>query len=150
WGIQHLLVSVLTPLMVAGALSEEKERRTLEFMLATDLRSREIILGKLAGRLANMTLFLLAGLPILSFLQLLGGVDPGLVLAGFAATMLTFVSLAAMSIWHSTMLKRSRDAIVTTFITGGSYLALSGLARLLLYTNFAVWSVRIFGWTVDG
>src|SRR5579871_491 len=72
FGIQMLLVAVLTPVMVAGCISEEKERRTLEFVLATDLRGREIVLGKLAARLAGMFLLVLAGLPVFSFLQFLG------------------------------------------------------------------------------
>jgi len=148
--LQLGLITLLTPVMVAGAITSEKEQRTLEFILATDLRCREIVLGKLAGRLANMALFLLAGLPILSLLQLMGGIDPGLLFVGFAATGLTFLSLAALSIWHSTMLKRSRDAIVTTFIAIAGYMVLSGLAQALSMTQFAQWSVSLGGKTIDG
>ena len=36
----------------------------------------------------------LVGLPILSFLQFLGGIDPNLLLAGFAATIVTMVVIA--------------------------------------------------------
>jgi ABC-type transport system involved in multi-copper enzyme maturation permease subunit len=148
--LQLGLICLLTPLMVAGAITSEKEHRTLEFMLATDLRSREIVLGKLAGRLANMTLFLLAGLPIIAILQLLGGIDPDLLFIGFAATGLTFISLAAVSIWHSAMLKRTRDAIITTFISVAGYLVLSGLAQLLKMTSFAHWSVGFGERSVTG
>src|SRR5437588_786180 len=76
WGV------MLTPAMVAGSIAEEKDRRTLEFILATDLRDREIVFGKLAARFANIVLLLLTGVPILSALQFLGGVDPGMMLAG--------------------------------------------------------------------
>ncbi|HEV3145445.1 MAG TPA: ABC transporter permease subunit [Gemmataceae bacterium] len=148
--LQLGLIGLLTPLMVAGAISSEKESRTLEFMLATDLRSREIILGKLAGRLANMALFVLAGLPIVSILQIMGGVDPGLLFVGFAATGLTFVSLAAVSIWHSTLLKRSRDAVITTFISVAGYLVLSAMAQALRLTSFANWSIGLGGYSIDG
>ena len=71
--IQLLAVSILTPAYVASSIADEKERKTLEFMLATDLRNREIVLSKLFSRLANLTLFILTGLPILSILQFLGG-----------------------------------------------------------------------------
>jgi hypothetical protein len=47
---QFLAVSLLTPAYVGGAVCEEKERRTLGFLLATDLRNREIVLSKLASR----------------------------------------------------------------------------------------------------
>ena len=81
--VQLIAVLLLTPAYVAGSIADEKTRRTLEFILATDLRNREIVLSKLGSRLANLTVFILTGLPILSFLQFLGGVDPNLVLAGF-------------------------------------------------------------------
>src|ERR671934_254324 len=42
FGIQMAIVGLVTPMMVAGAIADEKERRTLEFLLATDLRGREI------------------------------------------------------------------------------------------------------------
>src|SRR5262245_7279141 len=46
--VQMAIVGLVTPVMVAGAIADEKERRTLEFLLATDLRHREILLRKLA------------------------------------------------------------------------------------------------------
>src|SRR5579862_2084896 len=81
--IQFVLVVLLTPAYVGGAIADEKDRKTLEFLMATDLLSREIVLSKLGARLANLTLLVITGLPILSILQFLGGVDPNLVLAGF-------------------------------------------------------------------
>src|SRR5207237_8910103 len=114
--VQFTVVGVLTPAYTAGAIAEEKERRTLEFLLATDLRNREIILSKLLSRMANITLLVMAGLPILSFLQFLGGVDPNLVLAGFAATGLTMVSLAGLSLLNSVLTKLPPAAISATYL----------------------------------
>jgi ABC-type transport system involved in multi-copper enzyme maturation permease subunit len=131
-GVQFAVVVLLTPAYVAGAIAEEKERRTLEFLFATDLRDREIVLGKLASRLANLTLLLLTGLPILSLLQFLGGVDPGLVLAGFAATGVTLLSLGGLSLLNSVLARRAREAIVYTYLAGVAYLAVAGLSLLLL------------------
>jgi ABC-type transport system involved in multi-copper enzyme maturation permease subunit len=133
--VQFLAVALLTPAYTAGAIADEKNRRTLEFLLATDLRNREIVLSKLVSRLANLLLIVLTGLPILSFLQLVGGVDPGLVLAGFAATGLTMVSLAGLSIFCSVLAKKPRDAIIVTYLAATAYLILSlagwGIVRSL-------------------
>jgi ABC-type transport system involved in multi-copper enzyme maturation permease subunit len=147
-GVQFLVVAVLTPAYTAGAIAEEKERKTLEFLLATDLRNREIVLSKLLSRLANITLLVLAGLPILSFLQFLGGVDPNLVLAGFAATAMTMCSLAGLSILNSVLVKRPRDAIALTYLGAAAYLILSGgtWALLLVPGASAVsWTVPWYG-----
>lgn len=73
--VQFIMVCILTPASVAGAIADEKERRTLEFLLATDLRDREILFGKLASRVGSLLLFLAAGLPILTLMQFFGGID---------------------------------------------------------------------------
>lgn len=130
--VQFLLVGILTPAYTAGSIAEEKDRKTLEFLLATDLRNREIVLGKLAARLANIFLLILTGLPILSLLQVIGGIDPNLVLAGFAASLLTMASLGGLSILNSVLMKRPRDAIISTYLMACGYLMLSGLSWLLL------------------
>jgi ABC-type transport system involved in multi-copper enzyme maturation permease subunit len=122
---QFLVVIVLTPAFTAGAIAEEKETKTLQYLLTTDLASHEIILGKLGARLASLTLLLLTGLPVLSLLQLLGGVDPNLVVAGFAATALTMLGLASVSILTSVHCDRPRDAIFYTYILAATYILFS-------------------------
>ena len=130
--VQLLVVLIMTPAYLAGAIAEEKDRKTLEFLLATDLRSREIVLSKLLARLANMTLIVLAALPILSAMQFFGGVDPDLLLASFAALGLTMMSLAAVSILMSVHSRRPRDAIVLTYLLVVMYPVLGFLALGLL------------------
>lgn len=125
-GAQFAAVVLLTPAYAAGSIAEEKERRTLEFLLATDLHSREIILGKLASRLGNMTLLILTGLPFLGLLQFLGGVDPNLVLAGFVATFFTMLSVGAASVMASVWSNKALDAMALTYLWVIGYLVLSG------------------------
>jgi ABC-type transport system involved in multi-copper enzyme maturation permease subunit len=130
--VQFVAAVVLTPAYVAGAIAEEKDRKTLEFVLATDLGNHEIVLSKLVARLANLTLILLAGLPVLTALQFLGGVDPNLVLAGFAATGLTMLSLGGLSIFNSVLTRRARDAITLTYLTAGAYVVVTVVAWVIL------------------
>jgi ABC-type transport system involved in multi-copper enzyme maturation permease subunit len=114
--VQFILVTLLTPIYTASAIADEKERRTLEFLLATDLRNREIVLSKLLARFLNLVMLILAGLPILALLQFLGGVDPDLVLASYAATLATVASIAALGTLFSVVLRRGRDAILMTYL----------------------------------
>jgi ABC-type transport system involved in multi-copper enzyme maturation permease subunit len=128
--VQFAAVVILTPGYVAGAIAEEKDRKTLEFILTTELSNREIVLGKVLARLANLTLLLLTGLPILAAIQFLGGVDPNLVLAGFAATLATMVSLAAVGTLNSVYNRKPRDAIALTYVAYATYL-LGGFSELV-------------------
>jgi ABC-type transport system involved in multi-copper enzyme maturation permease subunit len=130
--VQLTAVVLLTPAYVAGAIAEEKDRKTLEFMLATDLNNHEIILSKLLSRLANLTLFLLTGLPILSILQFVGGVDTQLMLFGFAGTGLTMLGIASVSILFSTLFKKPRDAIGLSYLFIVAYGSLATLGKWLV------------------
>jgi ABC-type transport system involved in multi-copper enzyme maturation permease subunit len=129
-GVQYLVVCLLTPAYTASAIAEEREHKTLDFLLATDLHNREIVLSKQVARLANMTLLILTGLPILALLQFLGGVEPGLLLAAFAATGLTTLGLGSLSIVCSVYNRKPRNAIVLTYLTMAAYLAISGVLSL--------------------
>ncbi|MBY0524191.1 MAG: ABC transporter permease subunit [Gemmataceae bacterium] len=122
---EFLVVLLLTPAYTAGAIAEEKDRGTLDFLLATDLRNAEVVLSKLVARLANLALIVLTGLPILSLTQFFGGIDPNMVLSGFAALGCTMASLACLSILHSTYARQPRDAIVFTYLSTAVYLGLS-------------------------
>jgi ABC-type Na+ efflux pump permease subunit len=72
-----------------------------------------------------MSLLLLTGLPILSILQFIGGVDPDLMLAGFAAIALSMLGIGSLSILLSTLFKRPRDAISLTYLVMIAYGALA-------------------------
>jgi len=146
--VQFIVVCLLTPASVAGAIADEKERRTLEFMLATDLRDREILFGKLATRVGSLLLLLAAGLPILGMLQFFGGIDPDLVLATFAATIIVVLSLAALGIAASVLSRKARDAIALTYLVAVAYVVVSIIVYVLCTAPPLRWSVVFFGYTV--
>ena len=131
-GVQYLGVCFLTPIWTAGAISEEKESRALEFLLATDLRNREIVLSLAVARLINLGLVFLTGLPVLMLLLLLGGIDSDLLLFGFAVTGLTMLSLTTLGIVVSVYASSPRQAVLRTYLWAGGYLVISGLSWLLL------------------
>jgi ABC-type transport system involved in multi-copper enzyme maturation permease subunit len=142
--VQLVAVALLTPAYVAGAIAEEKDRKTLEFMLATDLNNHEIVLSKLLSRLANITLFLLAGLPVLSILQFVGGVDTQLMLFGFAGTGLTMLGIASVSILFSTLYKKPRDAIGWTYLVIVAYVSLATLGKILAESRVFFMSEKLW------
>jgi len=62
--VQIVAVVLLTPVYAGAAITEEKERRSLDFLLSSPLLGREIILGKLLARLVFVFSVLVAGLPV--------------------------------------------------------------------------------------
>ncbi|HEV3116867.1 MAG TPA: ABC transporter permease subunit [Gemmataceae bacterium] len=147
--VQVLAVCVLAPGYLAGVITDEKERRTLEYLLATDLRNREIVLGKLGARFANLGLMLLTGLPIVSLMELMGGVEPLLVLAGFGVALMTAFSLAGLCGLTSVYARTTRTALVLVYLTLFMYLVLSA-ASMSLSPALSVRMWRLGPVTVTG
>jgi ABC-type transport system involved in multi-copper enzyme maturation permease subunit len=123
---QLTVVVLLTPVYLGGAIAEERERRTLEFLLATDLSGGEIVVSKLAARLLNLGLLLLTGLPVLALTQLWGGVDPLRVACGFAATAVTMLSVGGLTMLNSAGARHPLQAVLRTYgwLAGGLILGL--------------------------
>jgi ABC-type transport system involved in multi-copper enzyme maturation permease subunit len=138
---QLIAVLALTPTLVAGVISDEKQRKTLHYLLASRLTSAEIVLGKLAARLLHVGVFLALALPIVSLIGLFGGVDPELVLYTYAGTFTTAFFLAGLSIWISTIARRVRDAIFAVYLLEIAWLALP----VIVVSIFAIWP-RVWRW----
>lgn len=78
--VELLLLLFFAALSAAGTVSQEKDRRTFLLLLLTDMRDYEIVLGKLLGSLLPLVTVLLASIPVLALMILLGGIDPDQVL----------------------------------------------------------------------
>ena len=130
--MQMLAVLLLAPPMIAGTIAQERERRTLEYLLTSQLTSSDIVVGKFGARLIHVVLVLLAGIPVLSLSMLLGGVSPEALVAVTLTTVATLVLVGALSILASVRARRPRDAVIRT------YLLLFGLHMIpLLGSKFA-------------
>ena len=75
---------------------------TLLDVLATDLSSAEVVLGKLAARLLPVLATIAAALPVLAITSLFGGIDPAALGGSFAVV----VGLAVLG-WRSPCRSRS-------------------------------------------
>jgi ABC-type Na+ efflux pump permease subunit len=95
--VQMVAVVACVPSLLAGAIAEEADRKTLPTLLGSQLSSGEIVLGKLAGRLIDVGILLAIGVPVMGLLSLEGGVDPLLIVIGFAATCSTALFVAALT-----------------------------------------------------
>lgn len=114
--VQAGIVFILTPLFVAGSIVEETERRTLEFLLATDLRPREIILGKLWPRLLLVFGVVLVGWPVLAITQVWGGVDVAFVALGSLVILAELWAVAGISAACAVGAPSLRKAMVRSYL----------------------------------
>lgn len=123
--VQLLLLIFFAALSAAGAVSQEKDRRTFVLLLLTDMRDYEIVLGKLVGALLPITAMLGISVPVLAFLLLLGGVAPTQVVQ--AAVVLLATAFAAGSLGGLVALWRDRtfQALALSVLFLALYLSLA-------------------------
>lgn len=119
-----------TPAIAAGAIATERERRTIEYLFATDLSNAEIVVDKLAARLLVVVAIVASALPLLAIFRLMGGVPADLVLLHFGQLVTATAMIAAISIAVSTWSERARDAVPraysVVFLTMIAPVALAG------------------------
>jgi ABC-type Na+ efflux pump permease subunit len=94
----------------ATSIAFEKERRTLDFLLATRLSNAEIVLGKLAACITYLFAGFAEGLPIMLLLNPLGAIDLRLILLAYVGMMTTGFLMIALAIWLSTASNDARTA----------------------------------------
>jgi len=104
-------VLLVTPAVAAGAIASERERRTIEYLFATDLSNGEIVLDKLFARLLTVGKLVLATLPVLAIFRLLGGVSGRLLLLHFVMLASTATLVASIALAVSVCCARARDAV---------------------------------------
>jgi ABC-type Na+ efflux pump permease subunit len=97
-GMQTLLVVGVVASEVSPGVALERDKKTLDALLTTELSSAEIVLGLLGVGLVKTAAIHLAALPVVVLIVVLGGVDPlwvPLAYAGIAATACAMGALAA-------------------------------------------------------
>jgi ABC-type transport system involved in multi-copper enzyme maturation permease subunit len=115
---QMLLLVLTTPAFVAGAITDEKRRGTLQYLLTSDLESRHILVGKLLARIAQVAQVALAGLPLFALLAGFGGVQPITLLALGVALVVPLFALAALALVASVWCRQTRDAVLALYVVG--------------------------------
>lgn len=102
--IQLVLVLFFALLFAAGSVAQEKDRKTLILMLMTDMRDRELVLGKLFASLLPVGVLLAASVPVFTMIYALGGISLeqiGLSLVISAATALAAGSWGSLvALWR--------------------------------------------------
>lgn len=112
---QLTLVLLILPAYSAGAITMEREKRTIEMLRATLLSPGDIVTGKLLVVLALGVVLLLTTLPIAAWSLLLGGVAPEEIAMIYSYLLAAAVFSAALGMLFSALLGRSLGAVVATY-----------------------------------
>ena len=113
--IQIALVLLVAPAMTAGSLCLDRARGTLQHVFVTDLSNREIVLGKLAARLAPVLALLASALPVVALVGLLGGIEPVAVVWLFLISLaISFVG-ASLALAVSARVGKAHEVLMVVY-----------------------------------
>jgi len=143
--IQGLTAIFLAPGFMAEVIAEEKDRNRLQFLLATDLRNREIVFGKIAARIAYLFSFIFVGLPIIAMLPFFGGVDPAIVIASTLGILITIMGIMGLAIFATVFAKTAKQATGTVTGLMFLYMLIAGSAWLFEAFGYGGYRVVPFG-----
>jgi ABC-type transport system involved in multi-copper enzyme maturation permease subunit len=121
--LQVLLLALLAPATTANAITQEKDRNTLDLLLLTDAGPFAIVWGKFFSRLFHLIFLLFLTVPLLFALLTLGGVAATSILVEFVILVSFAVLGAGLGIFLSTILPRTTGVLITGYALLAALLA---------------------------
>jgi ABC-type transport system involved in multi-copper enzyme maturation permease subunit len=136
---QHFLLLILvTPTFVAGAIADDKAQGTFQDLLLADLTSWDIAIGKFLGRTSQVAVLALVGAPFFGFVGGYGHVNLLTLLALPAVTAILVFALGAAGLLASVWSRQTRDAVLRVYfwlgLGGGACWGLLELIDHYLWT----------------
>ncbi len=112
--LMTLQVAFLAPSSTSGSISLEREKQTLELLIATPISSLAIVVGKLLSALVYVFLLIAASIPLMAVVFVYGGVGPEDVLRGYIVLVATALGLGSFGLLCSSVVKRTTAATAIT------------------------------------
>ena len=107
----------LTTSAVSTIIAGERDRKSLDAVLASRLTSAEIVLGALSAGLVRSLSGIVAVFPVLLLMVPFGGIDLRLLLLGYAGLMSTAFVIGATSVFASVIARNSRRAAAHSLLS---------------------------------
>ena len=131
---QLALLLLLAPVFSSGALTIEKEQRTLAGLLTSLLTTGQIWWGKFAASLLFVVLLLVTSLPIMSLAFAFGGVGPWEIFIVSATTIIILAAMSAIGLYWSSVFRRSMHAIAVGY---GTVIALCVVTAIVFFVRLS-------------
>jgi len=129
---QVILVCLIAPVFMAGAIASEQSGKTYNILLTTPLSNLQIVLGSLIGRLFFILALLLSGLPLFAVMLIFGGVPVSSIFTAFAVAALTALFVGAVAVLLSVMRAGGRKAVFAFVISIAAYLVVVGALDMVV------------------
>ena len=107
---------LLIPGIAGSSIAGERERRTLDILLTTNLNPWRIIIGKLEASLSLVFLLAFSTLPSMAMVMIFGGVGLIELLTEVAFLVVTGIFIGSIGIFCSAMCKKTNMATILSYL----------------------------------
>lgn len=121
------LIALIAPALTANAITLERERKTMDLLLATPLTARQLLVGKLIGSFAFIVLLLALTLPVSAVSVLLGGVSFPELLKAYLLIACGGLVLCAIALFSSVYARNSTLAVLWSYLRVAGFLLATGV-----------------------
>jgi ABC-2 type transport system permease protein len=121
--LELLMLGFIGPALTAGAISSEREHKTIDLLKTSLLSARALVFGKLSSAVVFLLLLVLTAIPIQSLAFFLGGVGMAEMVISTLMLVVTAIFFCTLGLFFSSFTKRtlistvfSYSAILISFI----------------------------------
>ena len=140
-GILGSTVLLLVPSFAAASIASEWEDRTMELLMASPLKPFRIVAGKMLSSICLTLLFIVAGMPFLSLVFVIGGVEKRYLLELLLVLAVESVFTGSIGVYLSALSRKTDTAGIR------SYLAAMGAGIGTILIVAVVYILRKQRWT---
>ena len=150
--LQLAVAMPFSALLVASAVALEKDRKTLELLLMTNLSNSELVLGKLLAGMLTVVMVVVAAVPLMMLVALMGGVSIGQILRIEGVTLAS--ALVAGSLGSTIALWREKTfqalamtaLVIVLWFVGWEIVAAGAVGERLAGIPMETWAVAMSPW----
>ncbi len=107
-------VQVVAVIIMSTAIGEEVYGRTLVVLMTTPLSSRQLIASKFCSRLFQIALLVIASLPLLAIVRVLGGIPWGYLIRSLCLTLAVTAFVGSVSLFFSALCRRAYLVVIAS------------------------------------
>jgi len=114
--LQVVLLSVITPAIVASSITLEREQKTYDMLLTTPLTIWQIVSNKMIAAVSYFLVLLFLSIPMVSVAFILGGVSSKQMFFSFVVTLDTLLLVGMLGMYCSTIFNRTISSVPISMV----------------------------------
>ncbi|MDE5966515.1 MAG: hypothetical protein K2G89_06755 [Lachnospiraceae bacterium] len=114
--LQCFIILFMIPVLTASSIAGERERQTLDVMLTTPISAFSIVLGKVFSAMAQVLMYVLSSIPIMSLAFIIGGMSWSYILGFIVMVIYASFYVGAVGVYCSAKKKKTIASVISSFI----------------------------------